>query len=178
MEAISMKRISVQLRTHLLPEERDKLDEVVREYNFKSRYQLVQTIVRAFLKAVAPEEGEFVCKDIEEMFEGLKGFKTASLEGYQTAHKILKQNAKSKLQPLSEYVNRYIEERYKQLSSKFRVLDNTLNEKGVSSLDKLNDTMLSLYGTDKTFKSYEEFYKWADNKFTPKKDRKRNIKPL
>ena len=86
--------------------------------------------------------------------------------------------AKSKLQPLSDYVNRYIEERYKELSSKFRVLDNTLNEKGVSSLDKLNDTMLSLYKTDKTFKSYEEFYKWADNKFTPKKDRKRNIKTL
>ena len=86
--------------------------------------------------------------------------------------------AKSKLQPLSEYVNRYIEERYKELSSKFRVLDNTLNEKGVSSLDKLNDTMLSLYTTDKAFKSYEEFYKWANNKFTPKKDRKRNIKPL
>lgn len=86
--------------------------------------------------------------------------------------------AKSKLQPLSEYVNRYIEERYKELSSKFRVLDNTLNEKGVSSLDKLNDTMLSLYGTDKVFKSYEEFYKWANNKFTPKKNRKRNIKTL
>lgn len=84
--------------------------------------------------------------------------------------------AKSKLQPLSDYVNRYIEERYKELSSKFRVLDNTLNEKGVSSLDKLNDTMLSLYGTDKTFKTYEEFYKYADNKFTPKKDRVARIK--
>ena len=86
--------------------------------------------------------------------------------------------AKSKLQPLSEYVNRYIEERYKELSSKFRVLDCTLNEKGISSLDKLNDTMLSLYLTNKEFKSYEEFYKWANNKFTPKKDRKRNIKTL
>lgn len=74
-----MKRISVQVATHLHPEERDKLDKVVREYNFKSRYQLVQTIVRAFLKSVAPEGDEFVCKDIEEMFEG---FETASLEDY------------------------------------------------------------------------------------------------
>ena len=81
METISMKRISVQLKTHILPEERDKLAEVVRDYNFKSRYQLVQTIVRAFLKAVAPEGDEFVCKDIEEMFEG---FETASLEDYDT----------------------------------------------------------------------------------------------
>ena len=63
-----MKRISVQLKTHLLPEERVKLDEVVRDYNFKSRYQLIQAIVRTFLKAVAPEGDEFVCKDIEEMF--------------------------------------------------------------------------------------------------------------
>lgn len=78
---MKIKRISVQLKTHILPEERDKLDEVVRDYNFKSRYQLVQTIVRAFLKAVAPEGDEFVCKDIEEMFEG---FETASLEDYDT----------------------------------------------------------------------------------------------
>lgn len=80
---------------------------------------------------------------------------------------------KNKTELFHSYVNRYIEERYKELSSKFRVLGSTLNEKGISSLDKLNDTMLSLYKTDKTFKSYEEFYKWADNKFTPKKDRKR-----
>ncbi len=77
-----------------------------------------------------------------------------------------------------EYVNRFIIEKYRELESKFRVLDCTLNEKGVSALDKLNDTMLALYETDKTFKSYEEFYKWANNKFTPKKDRKRNIKTL
>lgn len=76
-----MKRISIQVSTHLLPEEVHKLEEVVREYNFKSRYQLIQTIIRAFLKAVAPEGDEFVCKDIEEMFEG---FETASLEDYDT----------------------------------------------------------------------------------------------
>ena len=76
-----MKRVSVQVATHLLPEEIDKLDEVVKDYNFKSRYQLIQTIVRVFLKAVAPEGDEFVCKDIEEMFEG---FETASLEDYDT----------------------------------------------------------------------------------------------
>ena len=30
-----MKRVSVQVATHLLPEERDKLDKVVKDYNFK-----------------------------------------------------------------------------------------------------------------------------------------------
>ena len=76
-----MKRISIQVSTHLLPEEVHKLEEVVREYNFKSRYQLIQTIVRAFLKAVAPEGDEFVCKDIEVMFEG---FETESEDDFDT----------------------------------------------------------------------------------------------
>ena len=79
---------------------------------------------------------------------------------------------------LHSYVNRFIREKYREIEFKFRVLDNKLNEKGVSSLDKLNDTMLSLYQTNKEFKTYEEFYKWANNKFTPKKERKRNIELL
>ena len=78
----------------------------------------------------------------------------------------------------AKYVNRFIIEKYRELESKFRIMDNTLNEKGVSSLDKLNDTILSLYHSDVTFNSYADFYKWANNKFTPKKDRKRNIKTL
>ncbi len=78
-------------------------------------------------------------------------------------------------QQLHKYVNRFIIEKYREIESKFRILDNTLNEKGVSSLDKLNDTMLSLYHSDVTFNSYTDFYKWANNKFTPKKDRKRRV---
>ena len=78
-------------------------------------------------------------------------------------------------QQLHKYVNRFIIEKYREIESKFRILDNTLNEKGVSSLDKLNDTMLSLYHSDVTFNSYTEFYRWANNKFTPKKDRKRRV---
>lgn len=85
----------------------------------------------------------------------------------------LNYSMKNKTELLHSYVSRFIREKYKELESKFRVLDKTLNEKGISSLDKLNDTMLALYETTKEFKSYEEFYKWADNKFTPKKDRKR-----
>ncbi len=78
-------------------------------------------------------------------------------------------------QQLHKYVNRFIIEKYREIESKFRILDNTLNEKGVSSLDKLNDTMLSLYHSDVTFNSYTDFYRWANNKFTPKKDRKRRV---
>ena len=78
-------------------------------------------------------------------------------------------------QQLHKYVNRFIIEKYREIESKFRILDNTLNEKGVSSLDKLNDTMLSLYHSDVTFNSYTDFYRWANNKVTPKKDRKRRV---
>jgi hypothetical protein len=70
-----------------------------------------------------------------------------------------------------KYADRYIREKYAELSSKFRVLDCTINEKGVSSLDKLNDTVLSLYENDSIFGSYEQFKKWADNKFAPKEKR-------
>lgn len=71
-------------------------------------------------------------------------------------------------------VDRFIKERYKELSSKFRVMDNRLSEKGVSSLDKLNDTIINLYNCDEEFETYEEFKQWADNKFTPR-DKRRTI---
>lgn len=76
-----MKRISIQVSTHILPEEVQKLDEVVREYKFKSRYQLIQVIIRSFLKVTDTETDEVVCNDIEEMFEG---YETASSSDFDT----------------------------------------------------------------------------------------------
>ena len=64
-----MNRISVQVATHIFPEERDKLDEIAREYNFKSRYELIQTVVRTFLKVADPEDDEVVCNDFIVMFD-------------------------------------------------------------------------------------------------------------
>lgn len=71
-----------------------------------------------------------------------------------------------------ECVDRFIRERYEEISAKFRVLDKNLNEKGVSSLDKLNDTIINLYMCKEKFETYEEFRSWANNKFTPKESRK------
>ena len=71
------------------------------------------------------------------------------------------------------YADRYVTENYGMLEAKFRVLDSTINDKCHSALDILNDTMISLYDKEHLFKSYEEFEKWASNKFTPKNDRKR-----
>ena len=66
-----MNRISVQVKTHLYPEEVERLDKVVGDYNFKSRYQLIQTIVKSFLKVAYPEVNEVFCIDIENMFKGI-----------------------------------------------------------------------------------------------------------
>ena len=60
---------AVQVSTHIGATERDKLDRIVKKYRFRSRYQLVQCIVRSFLKVADPEPGEYVPKDIEEMFD-------------------------------------------------------------------------------------------------------------
>lgn len=74
-----------------------------------------------------------------------------------------------------EYVDRYIRKHYTRLEGKFRAISNKINEKGISSLDKLNDTMINLNNDAHRFCSYEEFEKWANNKFTPKKERKRKV---
>lgn len=69
------------------------------------------------------------------------------------------------------YADRYIEENYNELAGKFRALDDKISEKGVSSLDKLNDTILSLYEKGDSYKTYKQFKAWADKKFTPKEKR-------
>lgn len=69
MNTKEINRISVQIRTHLYPEEINKLDKIVCDYKFRSRYQLIQTIIRSFLRAADPEEDEVVCIDFIEMFD-------------------------------------------------------------------------------------------------------------
>ena len=70
-----------------------------------------------------------------------------------------------------KYVDKYIRENYTRLEGKFRAISNKINDKGISSLDKLNDTMINLNKDAHRFNTYEEFEKWANNKFTPKKER-------
>ena len=76
------------------------------------------------------------------------------------------------MRPLNhQYADRFIRENYDELSAKFRVLDSKLAERGCSALDKLNDTMLSLYDNERTYKGYSQFEKWAADKFTEKEKR-------
>lgn len=73
-------RKSIQVKARLSINDIDRLDDIIKKYQFKSRYQLLQYLIRCFLKVADPKEDEFVPKDIEEMFEG---YETASREDFQ-----------------------------------------------------------------------------------------------
>lgn len=71
---------NVRIKTNVNVSEAEKIDTIVKKYRFRSRYQLFQYLVRSFLKVADPEPGEYVSKDIEEMFEG---FQEPSKEDFQ-----------------------------------------------------------------------------------------------
>lgn len=80
MKQKSYERNTIQVKARVMPEELNRLDGIIKKYQFKSRYQLLQYLIRCFLKVADPKEDEFVPKDIEEMFEG---YETASREDFQ-----------------------------------------------------------------------------------------------
>ena len=73
---------------------------------------------------------------------------------------------------MTKYPDRYIRENYARLAKAFREHETKLNEKGHSPLDKLNDTMLSLYESEEVFSNYESFCQWANQKFGERTKRK------
>ena len=73
-----MKKGNVQIKTEVSVEYAKRLDEIVEKYNFRSRYQVLQYLVKCFIRVADPKpDDEVVPADIEEMFEG-----------YQTYNKI------------------------------------------------------------------------------------------
>ena len=74
---------------------------------------------------------------------------------------------------MTEYPDRYIRENYARLAKAFGEHETKLNEKGYSPLDKLNDTMLSLYECEEVFLNYEEFCQWPNQKFGNRTRRKK-----
>ena len=63
------------------------------------------------------------------------------------------------------FADKFIRDNYQQLSAKFRVIHSRISEKGISSLDKLNDTCLGLYNLETEYQCYEDFEKIANSKF-------------
>ena len=60
-----------QIKTEISKEYMERLDEIVEKYHFRSRYQLLQYLVKCFIRVADPKpDDEVVPADIEEMFEG------------------------------------------------------------------------------------------------------------
>ena len=67
------------------------------------------------------------------------------------------------------YIDRFIKENYQRLSSKFTLLDGTINSSAFGAMDKLNETIVSLY-TDPNlcFSNWKEADNYLTSKFTEK----------
>ena len=72
------------LSTKISTEKIHRIDEIVRKYNFKSRYKLLMYLVDCFLKVADPKDDEVVPKEIEEMFDG---YSELSRDDYQGTKK-------------------------------------------------------------------------------------------
>lgn len=158
---------------HIPKQDIERLDFIVKEYRFKSRYQLLKYIIQCFLKVADPRPEEVVNKDIEEMFDGWDSLEFGEYQNVKRGYDISSTTKTDKeiKATVKKYADRYVKENFAKLESKFKLMDSTVNEKGVSSLDKLNDTILSLYETNEKFSSYKLFKLFADRKFTPKEKR-------
>ena len=70
-----MKKGNVQIKTEVSVEYAKRLDEIVEKYNFRSRYQVLQYLVKCFIRVADPQPtDEVVPADIEEMFEGYQTY--------------------------------------------------------------------------------------------------------
>lgn len=67
------------------------------------------------------------------------------------------------------YIDMFVKLNYKQLRDKFRKLGDAVNSSAFDSVDKLDETILSLY-TDQelSFKSQEQANEYLNSKFTEK----------
>ena len=70
-----MEKGNVQIKTEVPVAYAKRLDEIVEKYNFRSRYQLLQYLVKCFIRVADPKpDDEVVPADIAEMFEGYQTY--------------------------------------------------------------------------------------------------------
>lgn len=77
------------------------------------------------------------------------------------------------------YVDRFVTENYNRLSAKFSSLDGTINSSGFGAMDKLNETIVSLYtDPELRFEGWGEAERYMTGKFTEKAIRVPVKKPV
>lgn len=78
-----------------------------------------------------------------------------------------------------KYIDRFVLENYNGLVAKFSPLDGTINSSSYGALDKLNETILSLYtDPDLHFSGWIEAKQYLSSKFTEKAIRVPVKKPV
>lgn len=77
------------------------------------------------------------------------------------------------------YIDRFVTENYNRLSAKFSSLDGTINSSGFGAMDKLNETIVSLYtDSELSFTDWDEAKRFMLSKFTDKAIRVVVKKPI
>lgn len=78
-----------------------------------------------------------------------------------------------------KYIDRFISENYNGLVAKFSPLDGTINSSSFGALDRLNETIISLY-TDKDlhFTDWEQAKRYLSSRFAEKAIRVPMKKPV
>lgn len=67
------------------------------------------------------------------------------------------------------YIDRFVSENYTKLSKRFAAIGSNINSSGFGSLDKLNETLVSLYtNPELCFDGWNEANTYLKNKFTEK----------
>lgn len=78
-----------------------------------------------------------------------------------------------------KYIDRFVAENYNSLVAKFSPLDSAIDSSSFGALDKLNETILSLYtDPDLHFSDWEEAKRYLSNRFTKKAIRVPVKKPV
>lgn len=78
-----------------------------------------------------------------------------------------------------KYIDRFVSENYIGLVAKFSPLDDTINSSSFGALDKLNETIISLYtDSDLHFTDWEQAKRYLLSKFTEKAIRVPVKKPV
>lgn len=57
-----------QIKTQLKQEDGARLDKIIKDYNFRSSYEFVKTILQVFIKAHDPREDELLTENLKEIF--------------------------------------------------------------------------------------------------------------
>lgn len=58
----------MQIKTQLKQEDGKRLDEVIRDYKFKSKFELAKALLRVYVKANDPKDDEILCENLKDIF--------------------------------------------------------------------------------------------------------------